>query len=308
MIDGSTQRCADVCRPPTQAAAGSKREDMKAMKDKTNSPSPFSKGENPSPPPFSRGELKGGLSRRLRVSWWRPSTDRTSVARLCGSVPKRGRPSSRSAMQRSCIANRASKRPLNLFPSPFQGEMQRGSTDAVPRAGRPHVEPTDVYSRPPREGGYSARGARKGESKEGGAFRRPSPADRSPSPFQGEMQRGFARDVQPPTKHAVWRRVPRLVKGASGLTHRSAQRLTPLRGRPLPTTTVIPAASVIPAKPGPYSDTGAGTQRGRAYAPAREEAMEREGTPASVQRPKLRRGPVPTGPKTRPPRSHQMAM
>ncbi len=263
------------------------------MKDKTNSPSPFSKGENPSPPPFSRGELKGGLSRRLRVSWWRPSTDRTSVARPGGSVPKRGRPSSRSATRQSRVANRASTRPLNLFSSPFQGEMQRGSTDAVPRAGRPHVEPTDVYSCPSQEGGYSARGARKGESKEGGAFRRPSPADRSPSPFQGEMQRGFAGDVQPPTKHAVWRRVPRLVKVASGLTHRSAQRLTPLRGRPLPTTTVIPAASVIPAE--------AGTQRGRAYAPAREEAMEREGTPASVQRPKLRRGPVPTGPMTRPP-------
>ncbi len=246
---------------------------MKAKKDITITPSPFSKGE-----------LKGVLSRRLRVSWWRPSTDRTSVARPGGSVPKRGRPSSRSAMRQSRIANRASTRPLNLFPSPFQGEMQRGSTDAVPRAGRPHVEPTDVYSCPSQEGGYSARGARKGESKEGGAFRRPSP------PLQTEGDTG---DVQPPTKHAVWRRVPRLVKGASGLTHRSAQRLTPLRGRPLPSTTVIPAASVFPAE--------AGTQRGRAYAPAREEAMEREGTPASVQRPKLRRGPVPTGPKTRPP-------
>ncbi len=222
------------------------------------------------PSPFSKGELKGVLSRRLRVSWWRPSADRTSVARLCGSVPKRGRPSSRSATRQSRIANRASTRPLNLFPSPFQGEMQRGSTDAVPRAGRPHVEPTDVYSCPSQEGGYSARGARKGESKEGGAFRRPSPADRSPSPFQGEMQRGFARDVQPPTKHAAWRRVPRLVKVASGLTHRSAQRLTPLRGRPLPATA---------------------------------EAMEREGAKAHVQGPELRRGPVPTGPMTRPPRS-----
>ncbi len=244
----------------------------------------------------AKTDIKGvvntcAVSRRLRVSWWRPSTDRTSVARLCGSVPKRGRPSSRSATRQSRIANRASTRPLNLFPSPFQGEillpspfqgeMQRGSTDAVPRAGRPHVEPTDVYSCPSQEGGYSAREARKGRSKEGGAFRMVSPS------------------AQPPTKHAVWRRVPRLVKVASGLTHRSAQRLTPLRGRPLPTTTVIPAASVIPAE--------AGTQRGWANVPAREEAMEREGAKVHVQGPELRRGPVPTGPTTRPPRSHQMA-
>ncbi len=226
----------------------------------------------------AKTDIKGAISneravsRRLRVSWWRPSADRISAARLCGSVPKRGRPSSRSATRQSRIANRASTHPLNLFPSPFQGEIQRGSTDAVPRAGRPHVEPTDVYSCPSQEGGYSARGARKGESKEGGAFRRVSPSAR------------------PPTKHAAWRRVPRLVKVASGLTHRSAQRLTPLRGRPLPSTTVIPAASVIPAE--------AGTQRGWANVPKGEEAMEREGTPASVQRPKLRRGPVPTGPKT----------
>ena len=224
---------------------------MKAKTDITITPSPFSKGE-----------LKGVLSRRLRVSWWRPSPDRKYGARLGGSVPKRGRPSSRSAMQRSCIANRASEHSFRR-------------TNALPRAGRPHVEPTDVYSCPSQEGGYSAREARKGRSKEGGAFRRVSPS------------------AQPPTKHAVWRRVPRLVKGASGLTHRSAQRLTPLRGRPLPSTTVIPAE--------------AGIQRGWANVPKGEEAMEREGTPASVQRPKLRRGPVPTGPKTRPPRSHQMA-
>ena len=181
-------------------------------------------------------------SQRLRVSWWRPSPDRKYGARLGGSVPKRGRPSSRSATRQSRVANRASRHHLY--------------GDAVPRAGRPHVEPTDVYSCPSQEGGYSARGARKGESKEGGAFRRVSPSAR------------------PPTKHAVWRRVPRLVLEASGSDTRSAQHLTPLRGRPL-------------ASP--------------------REAMEREGAEAHVQGPELRRGPVPTGPKTRPPRSHQMA-
>ena len=43
-------------------------------------------------------------------------------------------------------------------------------------------------------------------------------------------------NARPPTKHAVWRRVPRLVMEASGSDTRSAQHLTPLRGRPLPVT------------------------------------------------------------------------
>ena len=202
-------------------------------------------------------------SQRLRVSWWRPSPDRKYGARLGGSVPKRGRPSSRSATRQSRVANRASRASQ---PAPPPSRSARGREDGafravergmpVPRAGRPHVEPTDVYSCPSQEGGYSARGARKGESKEGGAFRRVSPSAR------------------PPTKHAVWRRVPRLAMEASGSDTRSAQHLTPLRGRPL-------------ASP--------------------REAMEREGAEAHVQGPELRRGPVPTGPETRPPRSHQMA-
>ena len=39
--------------------------------------------------------------------------------------------------------------------------------------------------------------------------------------------------VAPNSMPAVWRRGPRLVNVASGLAHRSAQHLTPLRGRPL---------------------------------------------------------------------------
>ncbi len=198
-----------------------KREDMKAKTDTTKGAS----------------SEERAVSRRLRVSWWRPSADRMSAARPVGSVPKRGRPSSRSATHQSCVANRASERSSTR-------------TDAPPRAGRPHVEPTDVYSCPPQEGGYSARGARKGESKEGGELRTAIPS------------------AAPPTKHAVWRRVPRLAKEASGFATRHAQRLTPLRGRPRP---------------------------------VKEEAMEREGADVQVQGPRLRRGPVPTGPKTRPP-------
>ena len=197
-------------------------------------------------------------SRRLCILWWRPSTDRKSVARPRGSVPKRGRPSSRSATHQSCVANRASTH------SPYGC--------ALPRAGRPHVEPTDVYSCPSQERGYSARGAREGESKENGELRTVSPS------------------TAPKSKHAVWRRVPRLVTVASGLAHRSAQHLTPLRGRPLGNrgracpNPVIKAAPVIPAK--------AGIQRGRASASSSQEAMEREGARKSALTSGLRAWPT----------------
>ncbi len=175
-------------------------------------------------------------SRRLHVLWWRPTADRKSVARPRGSVPKRGRHSSRSATQQSCAAQRASRRPL--------------LTDVVPRAGRPHVEPTDVYSCPSQEGGYSARGSREGESKEGGVLRTVHPS------------------TAPTTKPMVWRHGPRLDMEASGLTHRSAQHLTPLRGRPLA--------------------FGQG-------------AMEREGAEVSALRPRLKDQGSTFGPMTRPP-------
>ena len=156
-----------MCRPPTQTATGRKREDMRAKKD--------IKG-------VSSNERV--VSRRLRVSWWRPSTDRTSAARPGGSVPKRGRPSSRSAAQRACVAKRASRASLPVSPP---SRSVRGRDDGairavergmpVPRAGRPHVEPTDVYSCPSQEGGYSAREARKGR----------------PSTRSGDACRGWTR-------------------------------------------------------------------------------------------------------------------
>ena len=108
--------------------------------------------------------------------------------------------------------------------------------DAEPRAGRPHVEPTDVYSCPPQEGGYSPRGASYRRIEGGGELRTATPV------------------VAPNSMPAVWRRGPRLVNVASGLAHRSAQHLTPLRGRP-------------PAE--------------------RQKAMEREGAEVLVQGPKL---------------------
>ncbi len=197
------------------------------------------------------------VSPRLHALWWRPTADRKSAARPRGSVPKRGRPSSRSATHQSCAAKRASKasRPAT---APFA--KRKGARDGVrntvergmpePRAGRPHVEPTDVYPCPPQGGGYSARGSREGESKEGGELRT------------------VHQSTAPRTKPMVWRHGPRLDMEASGLTHRSAQHLTPLRGRPL--------------------------------AP-KQEAMEREGAEVEVQRPKLKDQGSTFGPMTRPP-------
>ncbi len=106
---------------------------------------------------------------------------------------------------------------------------------AEPRAGRPHVEPTDVYSCPPQEGGYSPSEAPKADPKRtANSERRTRAPRRTPCPRSGDAGRG-------------WKTI------ASGLAHRSAQHLTPLRGRPL----------------------------------RNEEAMEREGAKVLVQGPTL---------------------
>ena len=200
------------------------------------------------------------VSSRLHALWWRPSADRKSVARPRGSVPKRGRHSSRSAAHQSCAAQRVSRHPFKPLSRSEGGArrrpQRRRAGDAMPRAGRPHVEPTDVYSCPPQEGGYSARGSREGESKEGGVLRTVSPS------------------TAPTTKPMVWRHGPRLDMEASGLTRRSAQHLTPLRGRP-------PAFG--------------------------QEAMEREGAEVEVQRPKLRTRACKFGPDDPTSWSHPMA-
>ena len=114
---------------------------------------------------------------RLHVLWRRPSSDRKSGARPRGSVPKRGRPSSRSATHQSCVAQRASKASLPaiapfenrrgreaLFTLPFPRGDSEGFRGGCPAKGREtRVEPTDVYSCPPQEGGYSAREAPKAD-------------------------------------------------------------------------------------------------------------------------------------------------
>ena len=90
-----------------------------------------------------------------------------------------------------------------------------GAKDAQPRAGRPK-RGADRRLLLSAAGGrlQSPRGAREGESKEDGELRTAYPS------------------AAPNSMPAVWRRGPRLVNVASGLAHRSAQHLTPLRGRP----------------------------------------------------------------------------
>ena len=80
----------------------------------------------------------------------------------------------------------------------------------------------------------------------------------------GELRTAYP-SAAPNSMPAVWRRGPRLVNVASGLAHRSAQHLTPLRGRP----------------------------------PAERQRRWRGKEPRSrYPDRRSRRGPVPTGPRT----------
>ncbi len=132
---------------------------------------------------------------RLCMLRRRPSSDRMSGARpggpcrsVGGQVPGARRVSPASQSE-----------PAGVHPysplSRIEGGAHKRSEcagDAQPRAGRPHVEPTDVYSCPPQEGGYSPRGAREGESKEeANSERRPQSSRRTPCPRSGDAGRGW---------------------------------------------------------------------------------------------------------------------
>ena len=182
-----------MCRPPSQAATGIKREQAEATVDE-----------------------KDAVQSRADES---PASLQSPAASLIGSevrckagraVPKRGRPSSRSATRQSRVAKRAS--------------------EASPEHKRSLV----------REGCYA-----KGRETSRGADRRlllsaaggrlqPERSPRGRIEGGGEL-RTATPVVAPNSMPAVWRRGPRLVNVASGLAHRSAQHLTPLRGRPLRT-------------------------------------------------------------------------
>ncbi len=95
------------------------------------------------------------------------------------------------------VPRRTASQQASTLSAPFEDRRGRGRAkqvrgDAQPRAGRPHVEPTDVYSCPPQEGGYSPRGAREGESKEeANSERRPQSSRRTPCPRSGDAGRGW---------------------------------------------------------------------------------------------------------------------
>ena len=121
MIDESTQSCADVCRAPTRTATGS----ICVRKRRQNG--------------CDSTAIHRAEPQRLHDLWRRPSSDRKSGARPRGSVPKRGRPSSRSATHQSCVAQRASRH-SHLPLSRIEGgahERSECAGDAQPRAGRP---------------------------------------------------------------------------------------------------------------------------------------------------------------------------
>ncbi len=117
-------------------------------------------------------------------------------------MPKRGRPSSRSATRQSRVAERASK--------------------------------ASSRRRRPAKGRETSRGAdRRLLLSAAGGRLQPERSPRGRIQGGGELRTAYP-SAAPNSMPAVWRRGPRLLNVASGLAHRSAQHLTPLRGRPLP--------------------------------------------------------------------------
>ena len=180
----AAQTCADPCPKRPQGSNVSRRRQRSTRR--------------------TRSEAAPTSRQRLCLLRRRPSSDRKSGARpggpcrsVGGPVPGARRVSPASQSEPAGIPptplSRSEGGAGPFFLSPFQGEMQRGfAGDAQPRAGRPHVEPTDVYPRPPRGGGYSARGAREGESKEeANSERRPQSSRRTPCPRSGDAGRGW---------------------------------------------------------------------------------------------------------------------
>ena len=152
----------------------------------------------------------------------------------------RTRPKSRSAAHQSCAAQRASRHPFSPL-SRSEGGARTAHSSAVERG---------MLCQGPGEEACSTR-------------RQPSSTTRvwlqreaaESSSMEGGKLRTVFPSAEPTSGPTVWRRGQRLEKVASGLTRRSAQHLTPLRGRPQPAT---------------------------------EEAMEREGAEVSALRPTLK--------------------
>ncbi len=141
-------------------------------------------------------------SRRLHVLWWRPPTDRKSVARLGGRVMKRTRPKSRSAAHQSCVAQRASRHSH----SPFRFSV-RGRADGVRNA----VE-RGMLSQGPGEEACSTRRLPLSTTR----VRLQREAAESSSMEEGKLRTVYP-STEPTSGPTVWRRGQRLDKVASGL-------------------------------------------------------------------------------------------
>ena len=156
---------------------------------------------------------------RLCLLRRRPSSDRMSGARPGGPCRSVGGPVPGARR----VSPASHSEPAGIPPTPLSrseggaDERSKSAGDAEPRAGRPK------------------RGAdRRLPSSAAGGRLQPERSPRGRIEGGGEL-RTATPVVAPNSMPAVWRRGPRLVNVASGLTHRSAQHLTPLRGRPLRT-------------------------------------------------------------------------
>ncbi len=128
-------------------------------------------------------------------------------------MPKRGRPSFRSAAHQSCVAKRASRhlsRPLRPRVSPAVrgkcatqsnygydvAEGRRGREECRAKGRETCVEPTYTFSCPPQEVGYSASEARKADPrKAANSERRPQSSSRLPCPRSGDACRAGKRKL-----------------------------------------------------------------------------------------------------------------
>ena len=199
----AAQTCADPCPKRPQGSNVSRRRQRSTRRTRSKAA------------PTSRQRLC--LLRR------RPSSDRMSGARpggpcrsVGGQVPgaRRVSPASHSepaGIHHAFFEPRVSPRSRGKCP-----KDKGGARDAQPRAGRPK------------------RGAdRRLLLSAAGGRLQPERSPRGRIQGGGELRTAYP-SAAPNSMPAVWRRGPRLLNVASGLAHRSAQHLTPLRGRPLP--------------------------------------------------------------------------
>ena len=119
-----------MCRPLSQAATGIKREEAKATVDEKDAVQSRADESPASSASLTAASLIGS-DVRCKAGRGRAEAWEAKFPERDASVPRRRCEPARRLLD----------------------------GDAEPRAGRPHVEPTDVYSCPPQEGGYSPRGA-----------------------------------------------------------------------------------------------------------------------------------------------------